>query len=109
MQQWTRDHTRTWIKQLENRVEDFQVYLARTEEWCEENHVYSKKIEFVCKLMTLVWVSHLRDEPISKHEIFEILQVKNWVGIEDAEFGFNPIYANMELEELLEFIVNSYQ
>lgn len=108
MKPWTRDDTKEWVTQLENRIEDIQFYLKRTLEWCEENDVYSDKIIFVCSIMALVWVSHLRNEPISKHELFEILGIENWEDIEDAVFEFNPIYEDMELEELLAFVVSSF-
>ena len=108
MKPWTREDTQHWIAQLENRIEDIQFYLSRAHEWCEENDVYSDKIIFVCSIMALVWVSHLRNEPISKHELFEILGIEDWENIEDAVFEFNPIYEDMELEELLQFVVSSF-
>ena len=108
MKAWTRDDTKEWVSQLENRIEDIQFYLSRTLEWCEENEVYSDRIIFVCSIMAIVWVCHLRKEPISKHELFEILGIENWNDVEDAVFEFNPIYENMEIEELLQFVVSSF-
>lgn len=108
MKPWTRDDTKEWITHLENRIEDIQFYLNRTHEWCEENEIYSDKIVFVCCIMALVWVSYLRNEPISKHELFEILGIKNWETIDDTVYEFNPAYENMELEDLLQFVVSSF-
>lgn len=108
MKPWERDDTKLWIAQLENRIEDLQFYLSRALEWCKDNEVYSDRVIFVCSMMTMVWVSHLRNEPISKHELFEILGVANWESVDDAVFGFNPEYESMELEELLETIVRSF-
>ena len=108
MKPWTRDDTKEWIAQLEHRIEDIHFYLNRSIEWCEENDVYSDKIIFVCSIMSIVWVCHLRNEPISKHELFEILGIEDWENIEDAVFEFNPIYEDMELEELLQFVVSSF-
>jgi len=104
---WTRDQTKHWVAQLENRIEDIEYYLRRTVEWCEENDVYSDNHVFVCSVMTLAWVSHLRGEDISRREIFEILGIENWNAIEDAVLEFNPKYEDLQLEELLELIVDS--
>lgn len=107
MKAWSRDDTKEWVAQLENRIDDIEFYLKRTVEWCEENEVYSEKAIFICSVMAIIWVCHLRNEPISKHEIFEILGVKNWQDIEDEVFQFNPAYEDMELEQLLNFVVLS--
>lgn len=108
MKPWTRDDTKEWIAQLENRVEDIEFYLKRTLEWCEENEVYSDKIVFTCSIMAIVWVCHLRKEPVSKHELFEILGIADFDQVDDAVFGFNEQYEDMELEELLQFVVSSF-
>lgn len=108
MTAWSRNDTKDWIAKLENRIEDLQFYLSRTKEWCEENEIYSEKVIFVCNVMAMVWVSHLRNEPISRHELFEILGIETWNEIEDAIFEFNPAYESLELEELLRLVVDSF-
>ena len=105
---WSRDDTKYWVAQLENRIEDIEFYLKRTIEWCEENEVYSDNTVFVCSVMALTWVCHLRNEEVSRREIFEILGVDNWNAIEDAVLEFNPKYEDMQLEELLELVVSSF-
>jgi hypothetical protein len=105
---WTRNDTKHWINQLENRIEDIEFYLRRTVEWCEENDVYSNNTVFVCSVMALTWVCHLRGEEISRREIFEILGVDNWNALEDSVLKFNPKYEEMQLEELLELVVSSF-
>ncbi len=108
MKPWTRDDTHQWVVQLENRLEDIGYYLRRTLEWCEENYVYDDKIVFSCTVMTAVWVSHMRNEPISKMELFEILGVSDWDKTEDAIFEFNSEYEHLDHEELLKIIVDSF-
>lgn len=108
MTNWTRDNTKEWIAQLENRIEDIEFYLRRTLEWCEENDICSEKTIFTCSIMAIVWVCHLRNELVSKHELFEILGVDQWHEAEDAVFEFNPKYEDMQLEELLESVVSSF-
>jgi hypothetical protein len=105
---WTRDNTKHWVAQLENRIEDIEFYLRRTVEWCEENEVYSDNTVFVCSVMALTWVCHLRGEEISRRELFEILGIENWNAIEDAVLELNPKYEEMQLEELLELVVSSF-
>lgn len=108
MKPWSKDDTKHWVSQLENRIDDIEYYLRRTVEWCEQNDVDSDKTVFLCSVMTLTWVCHLRGEEISRREIFEILGIENWNSIEDAVLEFNSKYEQMQLEELLELVVNSF-
>lgn len=108
MKYWSRDDTKSWIAQLEHRIEDIEYYLKKTVQWCEQNEVYDDRLIFVCLIMTASWVSYMRQEPLSKQEIFEILGVDGWENIEDAIFEFNGDYDFMEHEELLEMIVSSF-
>ena len=105
---WSRSDTKQWILQLENRIEDIEYYLKRTAEWCDQNEVYDERLIFACLVMTASWVSYMRQEPLSKKEIFEILGVKGWDSIEDAIFEFNGDYENFEHEDLLQMIVDSF-
>lgn len=105
---WDRQSTRNWIAQLEHRLEDIEFYLRRTIEWCDQNDVYSEQTIFACTVMTAVWVSHMRNEPISKHELFEILGVKDWDKVEDAVYEFNSEFEALEHEELLEMVVKTF-
>lgn len=108
MKPWLREDTQEWVSQLENRIEDLQYYLTRTVEWCEQNEVYSDRLVFICSVMAVLWVSHLRQEPVSKHEVFEILGIENWDAVEDGLLEFNPKYEDLELEELLAEVVSSF-
>ncbi len=99
---WTREDTQHWIDQLEHRLEDIDYYLKRTVEWCEDNGVYRDDAVFACALMTVIWVSHQRCEPLSKREAMEILGVEGWETIADEEFELNQKYDNMDIDDLLD-------
>lgn len=99
---WTREDTQHWIDQLEHRIEDIDYYLYQTLEWCENNGIYRDDAVFACALMTVIWVSHQRGEPMSKREAMEILGVQGWEMVEDEEFELNQKYYNMDIEDLLE-------
>ena len=105
---WTRKDTREWITHLESRLEDIEYYLRKTVEWCDENAIYEERTIFACSVMTAVWVSHVRGEPISKQELFEIMGVKDWADAEDCLFEFNSDFEDLEHEELLEMVANSF-
>ena len=109
MNPWTRADTKHWITQLEHRIADFEYYRAKTTEWCKQQEVYSERVVLMCHIMALVWVSHLRNEQISRQELFELLGIENWEDVEEAVFEFNPKYELLTLEELLEAIVDSFQ
>lgn len=108
MKPWTREHTREWIAHLENRLEDIDYYLKRTTEWCEDHGVYNDQAVFACAVMTVIWVSHMRQEPLSKREVLEMVGVIDYYDAEDQEYNLGPQYQNCELEELLEVIAEQW-
>jgi hypothetical protein len=105
---WTRDQTREWIAHLENRLEDIDYYLNRTVEWCENHGLYNDQAVFACAVMTVIWVSHMRQEPLSKREVLELVGVVDYYNAEDQEYQLNPEFQNYELEELLEVVADNW-
>jgi hypothetical protein len=105
---WTRDDTRHWIAHLENRLEDIDYYLNRTVEWCEDRGVYNDQAVFACAVMTVVWVSHMRQEPLSKREVLELVGVADYYNAEDEEYHLSPRFQNYELEEILELVAEHW-
>jgi len=105
---WTREDTKDWIFQLKHRIEDIDYYLMRTIEWCEDHGIWEDEKVFICAVMTVVWVSHMRGEPVTRREILELLAIEDWDKIDDAEYELNPQYLNYELEELLENISSKF-
>lgn len=108
MTYWSRNDTKHWISQLENRIEDIDYYLKQTIEWCELHGVYSDEQVFVCAMMTVVWVSHMRGEPVSKREAFELLGIQDWEKISDDEFHLGAKYKDYDLEDLLYSVAKSF-
>jgi hypothetical protein len=106
---WSREDTQHWISQLENRVEDIDYYLKQTVEWCELYGIYEDKKVFICAMMTVVWVSHMRNEPISKREAFELLGINDWETAPDVEFELGEKYKYYDLEELLYSVSKSFK
>ena len=105
---WTREHTQHWIAQLENRLEDIDYYLNQTVDWCEDRGVLNDQAVFACAVMTVIWVSHMRSEPLSKREVLEIVGVADFYDAEDDEYALSERFHGMELEELLEMVVESW-
>ncbi len=108
MKPWSRNNTKEWIKQLENRVKDIHYYLAQTIEWCENNNVYEDEIVIACAIMTVVWVSHMRGEPLSKIEALEILGIPDADILEDEEYHLGEPFLGYDHETLLETVVRSF-
>jgi hypothetical protein len=105
---WTREDTKDWIGQLEHRIEDIDYYLWQTVEWCETHGIYEDEKVFACALMTVIWVSHVRSEPISKREVMEILGVKDWHECPDEEFILGSNYRNLDIEDILYKVVKTF-
>jgi hypothetical protein len=105
---WTREQTQEWIAQVELRIGDMNYYLSRMVEWCELNGIWSDDKVTACSIVTVIWVSHMRGEPVSRREIFEILGHPDWEEFDDAEYYLNASVLNKDLEELLEEAVQSF-
>jgi hypothetical protein len=105
---WTREDTKDWLFQIHHRIEDIDYYLMRTVEWCEENGVYDDEKVLICSMMTVLWVSNMRQEPVTRRETLEILGIQGWDQIEDAEFMLGAQYQNYDLEQLLEELVKKF-
>ncbi len=99
---WTREDTRYWITQLENRIEDIDYYLQRTVQWCEDNYVYDNDQVFIYSFITCVWVSYQRNEAISYSELLEILGIEKPDEFEDKIYELGDQFTDIDHEELLE-------
>ena len=97
---WVREDTKNWLFQIQHRLEDFEYYLKQTETWCEYHGIFNDAQLFMCYTMTLIWVSYMRGEPLSKTEVFEML------GFDEHEYS-NDVYElgiefqNLDHESLL--------
>ena len=101
---WSREDTKQWIIQLEHRLEDIDYYLKRAIEWCENNGVWDDEKVFIVSFMTVVWVSSMRMESVSKKEIFEIVGIEGWEDAADQEFKLAEQYKNLDFEEMLDSV-----
>jgi hypothetical protein len=105
---WTRDRTKDWVSQLETRIEDIDYYLQRTVEWCETNEIYDDQAVFACAVMTVVWVSSMRGEPLSRREALEIVGIADADSVDDAEYTLGEEYHDYDHEELLEAVASQF-
>lgn len=102
---WSRDDTKNWYIQLENRIEDIDYYLRRTIDWCNDQGVENERTIFMCSFLTCIWVSSMRGEMITYLELMEMLGIEEIPKDEEKFYELDPIYANMDHDELLERVV----
>ncbi len=107
MKYWSRDDTKHWITQLENRIEDIDYYLNRTVEWCENNGIWEQEKVFTLSFVTVLWVSHMRSEEVSRHEIYELLGVEDFDQVEDCVVELGSILSQLDWEEMLKLVNNT--
>lgn len=107
MTYWSREDTKLWIAQLENRIEDIEYYLNRTVEWCEQNGVWEDERVFGLAFVTVLWVCHMRDEDVTRQEIFEILGVQDFQNAEDRIMELGNMLGKLDWEEMLQKVANS--
>jgi len=107
MKIWTRDDTRNWIDKIESRIEDIDYYLKRTIEFCEINDVYSDRQVLILSMMTVLWVSHMRQEYASFNEMADLLGIDNVNVKIDQIYDLGPHLAELDHEEMLQIIMKS--
>lgn len=105
---WTRDDTRNWIEQVENRLRDFDYYNARTLDWCANNYIYEPTLIVACSMVTMLWVSALRGENCTQREILEILGVMGWESVGNIEFSLGQDFVEYDHDQLLETVVSMF-
>lgn len=101
MQIWTREHTRQWIHTLESRIQDIDHYLKSTIAWCEDHYIYDNDTVFMLSFITVLWVSNMRDEPISYNELLEILGLENLKSGQDCFYDLGDQFLELDHKELL--------
>jgi hypothetical protein len=107
-QPWFREHTQEWISQLENRLEDIDYYLNRTVAWCEERGITDDQTLMSCAFITCIWVSHMRNEPISYSELLEFVGLSHLMNDSDDKiYGLGSILGQLDHEEVLQLIAGN--
>jgi hypothetical protein len=101
MKYWSREDTKAYVAQLEDRIEDIAYYIEKTEQWCDENYIDDERVIFMCMFLTAIWVSQLRCEPISYVELMEMLGVEDIPEDEEKFYELNDTYADLTHKELL--------
>lgn len=104
---WTREDTHDWVIQLENRLDDMSYYLGKTLDWCDNNGIYQDQTVFVCSFMTCVWVSHMREEPITYKELVDILGIED-PGAPDKIYQLGPKFCDLDHEEMLRLAIAKF-
>ena len=109
MKYWSRQDTKAWVAQLEDRIEDISHYIDLTLDWCEEQYVDDDKVIFMCCFLTAIWVSQLRGEPISYIELMEMLGIKDIPDGEDKIYELDSQFEDLTHKELLKMAVKHFE
>jgi hypothetical protein len=108
MKYWSREDTKAWVAQLEDRIDDISHYIDRTLEWCEERYIDDDKVIFMCCFLTAIWVSQLRGEPITYLELMEMLGIKDIPEGEDKFYELDQRFEDLTHKELLAAAVEHF-
>jgi hypothetical protein len=109
MNYWSREDTKAWVAQLEDRIEDISHYIDLTLDWCEEQYIDDDKVIFMCCFLTAIWVSQLRGEPISYIELMEMLGIKDIPDSEDKIYELDSQFEDLTHKELLKMAVKHFE
>jgi hypothetical protein len=109
MKYWSREDTKAWVAQLEDRIEDISHYIDLTLDWCEEQYIDDDKVIFMCCFLTAIWVSQLRGEPISYIELMEMLGIKDIPDSEDKIYELDSQFEDLTHKELLKMAVKHFE
>lgn len=105
---WSREDTKIWIDQLENRVDDIQHYIDHTSYWCQEREVVEEQPLAACLMITILWVCMMRGESVSRREVMELLGISQWDDCDDFEYMLDDRFGNMELNDVLEEVLEKF-
>jgi hypothetical protein len=108
MNYWSREDTKAWVAQLEDRIEDIAHYIDKTTVWCEEQYIDDDRVIFMCCFLTAIWVSQLRCEPITYIELMEMLGIKDIPNGEEKYYELDERYENLTHKELLTAAVQHF-
>jgi hypothetical protein len=108
MNYWSREDTKAWVAQLEDRIEDISHYIDLTLDWCEERYIDDDKVIFMCCFLTAIWVSQLRGEPITYLELMEMLGIKDIPESEDKFYELDSQFEDLTHKELLAEAVKQF-
>ena len=109
MNYWSREDTKAWVAQLEDRIEDISHYIDQTLDWCEEQYIDDDKVIFMCCFLTAIWVSQLRGEPITYIELMEMLGIKDIPDGEDKFYELDSQFEDLTHKELLRVAVKHFE
>jgi len=103
---WTRNDTKDYVHKVESRLEDFNYYLKRTVEWCENNGVFENKRILLCCLISCIWVSSMREEQVSFQEIVELVGLEEFEDTTlDKVYQVCEEFRYLDHEEILELLI----
>lgn len=107
MKPWTRNDTKDWIASAQSRIEDFNYYLGRTVDFCEQQGIWENQKVVMCCLITCIWVSSMREENISFQEIIEIMGIENEYDeeVEDRIYSVCSEFQSLDHEEILSLLI----
>lgn len=108
MRPWSRSDTQDWISQVECRLDDITYYIKQTLAWCEDNNVDEQRDIFTCCFITVIWVSNMREEPITYKELLEILGFPDQGFSHDKLYDLGPQFRNLDHEEILRLIAGRF-
>jgi hypothetical protein len=107
MKPWTRDETKDWIKRVETRITDIDYYLKKTIEFCEFNDVYDNRTVLVLSMMTVIWVSHMRNEYVSYNEMAEILGIDDVAISNDKIYDLGVKFSQLDHDQMLKVLLKT--
>lgn len=103
MRYWSRNDTRYWINQLQNRIEDIHYYLSETIKFCEKKAILDNQDVIILSVMACIWVSGMRNEKISLSEVVEILNLDMTI-TNDRIFDLSEEMSQFNFEQMLELV-----
>jgi hypothetical protein len=105
---WARENTKYWITQLEHRLQDIDYYLTRTVEWCENNGIWDQEKVFALTFVTVLWVCNMRNENVSRQEVYELLGIEDYYNCEDHVMELGNKLSVLDWEEMLNLVAETF-
>lgn len=104
MSYWSREDTKDWITQVQLRLEDINFYLAETVRYCESRGITDNTQVLVLSIMTCIWVSSMRNEPITLSEVADILGLEDLSLVSDKTYHLGAKLCLLDFEQMLDVV-----
>ena len=99
--------TKRYLDKIGSRIRAYHNAMTRAKEYVLENHITGQSTIMNCIIISLLWVSAVREEELSEEELLTFLGFEPEYA-EDKIVSINQEMAEWSLEQVLDYVVENF-